>query len=168
LLFAGNNSLLSISPAQYRAWQYQPPLVISSLFKNGQLQSWRGAPIIIETGDYSFAVDVAALDYSDSSRNRYRYRLRGFAEQWLEVDSEHRRIQYTKLPPGQYQLEVQGSNRLGQWSLRHLNIDVIVVPAWYQSWWFKLLLVLLAAVLTYGVILWRTRRLRHQKLKLER
>ena len=38
-----------------------------------------------------------------------------------------------------YTLRVQGTNRAGRWSPYELRLPVVVLPAWYETAWFRLL-----------------------------
>jgi hypothetical protein len=105
---------------------------------------WRQAHLLRLTPSEqrSFSVEFAALDYSGPEHLRYRYRLQGFDAGWIDTGADFRVASYGNLPPGDYVLEVQGSNRTGQWSPQTLNLPVQVLPAWWQTWWARVLGVL--------------------------
>jgi len=167
LLFGGENSLLLIQPDYFKPWTYAPKVVVTHFLKNGVGQSWPGGAVHLGVEDKSFAIDVAALDYSSPSHIQYRYRLVGLDHDWINTGSANRRIQYSNLDPGNYQLEVVGSNRLGEWSPHRLSLGVEVEAAWYQTLWFKILLLGLAAWVIYGIVRLRTRQLELRQVELE-
>ncbi len=111
-----------------------------------------------------FSVEFAALDYSNPEQNRYAWRLAGYDQDWINSDAEHRQATYTNLPPGHYQLLLRGSNRSGLWSDTMLPIEVL--PAWYQSGWFRTLLLLLGIGTVLAVTQIRTAILRNSQRKL--
>lgn len=115
--------------------------------------------------DISF--EFTALNFISPSDNRFRYRLLGLEERWVEVDSSRRRVRYTNLDPGKYQFQVLASNNDGVWSLDAKTIDVIVLPPWWQLWWMKMLFLLAGVGLIYLFIYWRLRSnlLRQKQLK---
>jgi hypothetical protein len=86
----------------------------------------------------SFSLAFAALDYSDPGRVRYAYQLQGFDPDWIDSKADSRVASYSNLDPGDYLLRVRASNRSGAWSPHELAIPVHVLPAWWQSWWFRL------------------------------
>lgn len=96
----------------------------------------------------------------------YRYRINGYQDSWVNVLGEPGntpQILLTRLPPGRYLLEFQNQTALGIWS----DISKVVlesIPAYYETTWFRLLVVLFSILLVIGlsVILYR-RRIRHIK-----
>jgi diguanylate cyclase (GGDEF)-like protein len=73
---------------------------------------------------------------------------------------------YENLPPGTYRLLLRGSNRAGVWS-DPLALPITVVPAWYQMLWFRIAELLLAGVLVFALVQFRTRGLRRRRVQLE-
>ncbi len=141
LLYGGAKGLLMVKPERFRPWTYQPKLAISDLIVDGKQQP---TPVhqrlVLGPEVKSFTVEFTALDYSAPEQNRYAYRLDGYDPDWIETDAVHRTVSYTNLDPGNYNLLIRGSNRLGQWSPGELNLPVQQLATWYQSWWFTLLL----------------------------
>ncbi|MDO9074227.1 MAG: two-component regulator propeller domain-containing protein [Rubrivivax sp.] len=170
LLYGGSVGLLVVEPERFKPWSYLPPVVVSELRIDGE----RVPPGVLAGGltltprQRSFSVEFAALDFGQADLNRYRYRLRGFDAGWVETGADFRVASYGNLPPGNYALQVQGSNRLGAWSPREINFRVTVQPAWWQTWWARTLGLLLAAALVLAVVQLRTGMLRRQQGVLER
>lgn len=170
LLFGGSKGLLVVSADRFDRWSYEPPLVVSSLRIDGQpqpaAQLLRG--LVMTPEHRSFSIEFAALDYSDPGRSRYAYRLDGFDRGWTEVPADLRIASYGNLSPGSYTLQVRGSNRSGLWSPHELSLTVKVLPAWWQTWWFRALCVLLLFAAMWGVVLLRTAFLRARQRVLQR
>ena len=170
LLFGGSVGLLVVEPERFKPWSYLPPVVVSDLRIDGE----RVATGVLAEGltlsptQRRFSVEFAALDYGQADLNRYRYRLQGFDAGWIETGADFRVASYGNLPPGTYALQVQGSNRLGAWSPREINFRVVVLPAWWQTWWARGLGLLLLALLVTAVVQLRTGMLRRQQAVLER
>ena len=68
---------------------------------------------LAETQDLTLSSDIrvitfefAALNYVSPEKNRYRYKLEGFDDDWTEVGSDRRRVTYTNLDPKQYTFRV--------------------------------------------------------------
>ncbi len=169
LLFGGSRGLLVVQPELFRPWTYAPPLVVSGLSINGSAQpTARLMPTLqLLPGEDSFSVEFAALDYSDPQRLRYAYRLQGVDRDWIETDASRRSANYRNLWPGDYHLQVRGSNRSGQWSPQELDVALRIVPAWWQTPWFAAALLLLAALVVAGGMRWRMRYIRQRASQLE-
>jgi ligand-binding sensor domain-containing protein/signal transduction histidine kinase len=156
------------APARNEAGQGQPGPNESGQSHSGQNASnpnESGPALRILPQANQFSVEFAALDYSSPQNNRYAWRLAGYDQDWIESDAEHRQAVYTNLPPGEYQLHLRGSNRIGLWSENVLPIQVL--PAWYQSWWFRVLFCVLLGGAFLALLQGRTAYLRRSKRQLE-
>jgi signal transduction histidine kinase len=161
LLFGGSKGLLVVDPALFRGWAYAPPLVVTELKRGGVAAPYDGtSTIVVEPDQRSFSIEFAALDYTVPERNRYRYRLHGYDDDWITTDAGNRVASYGNLWPGDYSLEVHGSNRNGDFSPHQLNIRVTVLPLFWQTPWFFALAVLALGLMVYAGFRWRTRVLR--------
>ena len=170
LLFGGSKGLLVVEPEKFERWTFAPPLVVSELRIGGlsvPVQALQDG-LRLTPAQRSFSVEFAALDYSDPGQNRYRYQLEGFDEGWINTGADFRVASYSNLDPGRYVLRVRGSNRMGDWSPQELSIPIDILPAWWQTWWARLLAVLLSGGLILGVVQLRTRLLQQQQIALER
>lgn len=90
-----------------------------------------------------FSFDFSALNYRDSDRNQYAYKLKGFDKHWREVGNQNSAI-YTNLDAGTYTFMVKGSNNDGIWSKHPKTISVIQKPPPWQTWWAYALYILIA------------------------
>jgi diguanylate cyclase (GGDEF)-like protein/PAS domain S-box-containing protein len=120
---------------------------------------------------------VGALDFAPAANIQYRYRLDGFDLGWIENGHEQD-IAYTKLPPGDYVLRVQATDRDGVWSSQELSVPVQVLPPWWRH--PRVIAIATALLLALaGFLWWRHRqgvrrerglfeaiRVREQRLKL--
>jgi diguanylate cyclase (GGDEF)-like protein len=125
------------------------------------------APLMITPDANSLAVEFSALDFTSPERNHYAFRLDGFDKNWVDTDSSRRLASYNNLPPGTYTLHIRGSNRDGKWAEKTLNLPIKVLPAWYQTWLFRIALVLAAILLIIQLVHARTAYLVKTKLELE-
>ena len=163
LLYGGTEGLLMVRPELWQAWNYEPPLVLSSLTVNNQEQPIKLNNLSLPANSNSFSVEFSALDYSAPENNKYAYKLEGFDEEWIHTDAANRRASYTNLPPGDYTLKVKGTNRNGQWSQQQITLPVTQIAAWYQTLWFRLLVLTLVIGILYGIYILRINVLKRQK-----
>jgi len=167
-VLGGPDGLFFINPAARREWTYAPPVVLTSIRIDGVSRPpAQLGEISIEPGTKTAAFEFAALDFSAPHRNRYSYRLNGFDPQWTEVDATHRTATFTSLPPGNYSLEVRGSNRDGVWGASTIKVPLRVHPAFYQTTLFKIVAALLLVGLTWPLYRIRLHMLeaRHHELE---
>ena len=95
----------------------------------------------------SFSFQFAALSFRSPGTNRYRYKLEGLERSWQYVGSDHRYATYTTLPAGTYRFRLQGATIRGPWSEPSVTVRILIVPAWWATWWARTLFAL-AALLT--------------------
>ena len=94
-------------------------------------------------------------------RVKFRYRLDGYDRDWHDAGTR-RQAFYTDLPPGKYTFRVLAANSDGVWNDNAANLDFSVVPAYYQTSWFRALCALAFLTLLWAVYQWRLRQVRHQ------
>ncbi|MCE4540229.1 diguanylate cyclase [Pelomonas sp. P7] len=174
LLFCGSRGLLVVEPLAFMPSRYAPPVVVSSLRRNGQpfqpeQEFARG--LKLPAGTRSFAVEFAALDYTDPARLRYMLRLDGWDQEWTFTDASARFATYGGLAPGHYRLEVYATNHHGMWSDRPLWLDIELLPAWWQTRWAQAGGVLAGLTLLWALLRWgvarRTAQLRRREAALQ-
>ena len=168
LLFGGSRGLLVVHPERYRIPDYDAPLVITALQRDGQpLPAPRSRQIELPAEARRLTVEFAALDYSAPERLRYRHRVLGEDPAWRESDAAYRVATLANLAPGDYRLEVQASDRHGRWTASQLALDVRVLPAFWQRPVFHLTLAALLVLAVQQLVRWRTRWLRARRDQLE-
>jgi signal transduction histidine kinase/DNA-binding response OmpR family regulator/ligand-binding sensor domain-containing protein len=99
--------------------------------------------LVLDHQHNNFLLEFAALQLIDPSKNRYRYKLDGYDDDWIETDWQNRRARYTNLNPGTYTFRVMASNHHGIWSDRETTLLVKILPPPWQTWW---------AYMSYGLI----------------
>lgn len=167
LLYGGANGLVMIRPDKFQPWQYQPPVVLSR-FRVDSKETPIPDQLVLSPHNKTFTAEFASLDYSAPNNLKYRYRLKGFDNQWIHSNHEYRVANYTNLDPGKYELQIQGTNRMDQWSPHQINLTVIQLPAWYQTYSFKVFTLLLGLTVLYLVFRFRLRQLSIIQEKLQR
>ena len=169
LLFGSPEGLLVVDPARLAPWTFAPKVVATALKVDGEPLpgASRRRRLELAPGQKSISLDVAALDFTAPERNRYRYRLEGYESEWQEADAAHNSLTYTNLRPGDYRLRVLGSNRAGLMSPRQLELAIAVQPAFYQTWWFRLLAAGLLLAGGYGLYRLRLYQLERRSQALE-
>ncbi|TNE59166.1 MAG: hypothetical protein EP344_09110 [Bacteroidetes bacterium] len=97
--------------------------------------------IRLEHDQNFFTIHFAALNFSQANRNQYFYQLEGIDPVWV-ASGNRAEVSYTQVPPGKYQFRVRARNNSGVASEEDLVMFVVIAPAFYQTWWFRLIVVL--------------------------
>lgn len=114
----------------------------------------------------SFSVAFAALDFNFANITEYAHKLEGFDDDWQFAGTQ-RVIAYTNLPPGDFTLKIRASNTKHQWSPHIAEMRVTIVPAWWQTFWFKLVIIFVFIMLVLAFHRLRIHYLVKQQKRLE-
>lgn len=114
--------------------------------------------VVLKPDQNVLSVDFVALNYRKQDDNQYAYFLEGFDEDWNYVGSQHVAY-YTNLNPGEYVLHMKARDSRGIWNENELKLPIRVLPAYYQTAWFRTLMVLLLACALYAVYRYRINQL---------
>jgi signal transduction histidine kinase len=109
-----------------------------------------------------FSIEFSALSFFNAETNRYRYKLDGLDNDWHEVGSDERIANYTTLPAATYMFEVQGATSRGPWSQPGARLRIEILPAWYQTVWFRCICLTAFLLLLWAVYLLRLNELRRE------
>src|SRR6476661_5544186 len=160
LYFGGPTGLVGFQPSQL-ALPQPPRVLLTGLRRLNRPVALTDTALaqrrLLRIGpqDYVFSLEFTALDLRRAGRYPLLYRLEGFDPDWLAA-GPHREATYTNLDPGSYTFRVRGADApVGS----GVALRLVVEPAWYATWWFRLLV---------GVALvgtgWLAYRLRVQQL----
>jgi len=97
-------------------------------------------------------IEYAALDFARTKQIRYAYRLDGVDSNWVYTREQN--AKYIHLAPGNYTFHVKSTNGQGLWLANEHQLQIIVVPAIWQTWWAKLLYALLGLGLIVFISRW--------------
>lgn len=110
--------------------------------------------------------EFIALNLTDPEKNQYAYKLKGLEKSWNYIGNRHF-ANYTNLSPGKYTFQVKASNNDGIWNTTGASLNIIITPPFWQTWWFKMLMILFIFAIIYTVYKLRIRSIEAQKKKLE-
>lgn len=170
LLFATTRDIASLSVTAFKASQHRlspRAVILSAAVSDKQLPA---DPLLrVPPQPKRLTLAFTALGADDPSRLRFRYRMSGSDEGWQDAGVV-REASYTKLSPGQHRFEVIASEDGQHWSDVAAVQAVMVAAAFYQTWWFRGILVLVGALAWFGILQLRLRQEREKlhRLHLER
>jgi streptogramin lyase len=103
-----------------------------------------------------------APDIYNNKNMRYQYRLTGLDKTWIN-SFEQRQVNYNSLSPGNYVFSVRTSRDGINWKESMNQITLNISPAFWQTWWFKVLLIGLVAGLIYYLFRQRVAAIREKE-----
>jgi len=111
----------------------------------------------------------ACLSYTLSQLNKFRWKLEGADEEWVFSKGNNNYVTYSKLRPGNYTFRVKSCNINGNWDNVGASFVFTILPPWYQTWWFNLVMGFATLSLVWYFIQMRTKRLLDiQKTEIEK
>lgn len=104
--FGGINGLNSFRPEDIRLNLSVPELLITKLTKLSEptqlLIHPDTAEISLQYSEQYFTIEFITLDYAVPLRNRFRYRMEGLNEKWMDLKEGEHSVTFTGLQPGNY------------------------------------------------------------------
>lgn len=165
LWFPTVKGIATIDPQRLVRNRVPPPLHIAELRVDRQIVAG-DAVLAIPPGSRTIEVDYAGLSFVAPAKNRFRYRLRGFSEDWVDV-RERQTAYFTGLNHGRYRFEIVAANNDGVWNSEAASLEFAILPRFYETRWFYAGVVLLAAAVGFAGIRLRERRLRAHAQELK-
>ena len=176
IYFGGPLGITKVNPKDMQYNEYVPPCIITRIKKNffdetfsenfmvsKSKSSLDGQKtIMIDHRVKSFSIDFVALNYHQSVKNEYRYKLEPFDRDWI-YSGGLRFASYNNLGRNTYQFIVQGSNDDGFWSDPE-QLKIKFIPHPLLSYWAFSVYSILAIV---GIFAFMRHRMHKQKSQLE-
>ena len=169
LFFGGTNGFTKINLLDIIPNAIKPQVMISQFFINNKIykedRSSAQSVFVAENElklDYtqnSFGFTFSSDSYLYPEKNRFRYRLKNYDSDFNEVGYEGRTVFYSKIPPGNYILEVCASNNDGVWNDEVMQVFIKISPAP----WFSVPAYILYVILIVLISLWLLKESRRKK-----
>ena len=174
MFFGGIQGFTSFYPEKIKLNQFKPEVVFTQLvLKNqpGILEKpiTNKNKIRLSHDNAFFDIRFVALNYYQAEKNQYKYRLKrpdSKTTEWIDLQNENH-ISFYGIDPGEYTLDVKGSNNDRIWSDRSKSIKITIVPPFWKTPLFRISFILLFIVLIALVVFQRMRNMRKQRDKLK-
>jgi len=95
----------------------------------------------------TISFSLRALEYTQPEQNQFAYKLEGLDKDWVYTAND--KVRYANLQPGAYTFLLKASNNEGIWNETPLEMKIIVLPPYWQTWWFRLLMVAVCVLLVF-------------------
>jgi ligand-binding sensor domain-containing protein/signal transduction histidine kinase len=155
IYFGGMDGYNYFYPNQLIGNSYIPQIVLVSLTQSGEdIARDYGLEeldeITLKWPENYFEFEFSALSFIQPEKNEYAYILEGFDKEWNYVGTRSYG-RYTNLTQGNYKLRLIASNNDGIWNTTGKVINIRVIPAWWQSQWFRISAVLLVTLAVIAI-----------------
>ncbi|KQS26982.1 hybrid sensor histidine kinase/response regulator [Dyadobacter sp. Leaf189] len=178
MYFGGQTGLNIFHPDSIRYNKFIPPIYVTDFqIFNQSVNVGDGSvlsrhitqtrDITVSHEDLMLSFEFSALNYTLPRKNKYAYKLEGFDKDWI-FSNTTRKATYTNLDPGDYLFHVKASNNDGVWNETGTSIRLHIIPPFWQTWWFRILGLLVAAACIYLLYQARVKVIKNQKQVLQR
>jgi signal transduction histidine kinase/ligand-binding sensor domain-containing protein len=135
LWFPTQGGIAVVDPRAVGENPVPPPVVVEEVTTDRRTIPL-GEPIDLQPGERRLEVRYTANTFVRPEGARFRHRLVGYEEDWVESGSR-RFAQYAYIPPGHYTLRILAANSDGVWTPEGLSVAIRVAPYWWQTRWFR-------------------------------
>ncbi|MEO8149542.1 MAG: two-component regulator propeller domain-containing protein [Bacteroidia bacterium] len=167
LYFGSVNGLVSFRPELINNNNSLPPVLLTSFkifekeYSLDTAVSYKKTITLNYNQDF-FSFEFAALSYFLAQRNQYEYMLEGFDKKWINIGNRHF-VSFTNLSPDQYTLKIKAANNDGVWNDNPTVITIIINPPFWMTWWFRITVVTIIALIIYLIVNVRIKRIRKEE-----
>ena len=172
LFFAGVNGFTAVDLENYYSTTLTFPVYIKRLEyikgnKRNTLNDLEWNKIELPPGTSAATIWLSAISFT-SNRPRFSYKIKGFQDEYLPAGDKNK-IELNALSYGEYEIDIRYINEKGEFIKGMVGIDLEILPFWYQTWWFRILVALfILSIIILIVRLIYISRLRKQRALLER
>jgi hypothetical protein len=103
--------------------------------------------------------NLSSVSLKSRGKYHYEYQLSGLENQWNSIPAQNRYIQFSSIPPGNYELKIRVLNESGVVSATVSYSISVEFPFW-QKWWFYVLIGIFTASLVGLFFIVRIRYIR--------
>ncbi|MGE5341934.1 MAG: two-component regulator propeller domain-containing protein [Candidatus Omnitrophota bacterium] len=170
MFFGGINGLNVVDPEKIIQNTLVPPIVITNIETPEKSISNLVASYVKEFTlthkDNYISFEFAALDYNNPLKNRYKYKMKGKDRDWIDSNSGRTKIYYN-LAGEEYTLMILGSNNDGVWSDKPICIKITIIPPFWKTPRFRLMVILLGILGAVGIVFGKIYSIHKTQQKLE-
>lgn len=144
-----------VNPSNIKLNTVVPPVhVVSVSADDKKFKFDDDTKLSFKPGTSTVYFEYTGLSYLFPEQVKFKYKLEGFDEKW-KVAGSQRYTFYTNLEPGEYKFRVIAANNDNLWNREGDELVFYMEPHFWQTWWFKTLLILAIMVL---LVLWIRRK----------
>jgi PAS domain S-box-containing protein len=165
-VYASMNGVVFVDPRRAPTNSLIPPVHIQRFTADGRDLPIEGL-VAVPAGTKRVDIEFSALTFESIPKVKFRYRLEGIDEDWLELSSLDRNVSYANLKPGSYRFTVIGSNAIGVWNKEGAVLDFSLESFFYETRAFMIAVAIAALSLVVMGFRWRTSALKARQAFLQ-
>lgn len=164
--FATSKGAVAVTPTSLNGDPHPPKLVLEKI-QVDEVEVTSRSGLKIPSGYGELAFTYSAPSFSSPERIRFRHQLIGLDADWVEAGTT-RTVSYPRLAPGSYVFRFTAGSADGVWNETPVTVAFEVLPAYWQTNWFRGLALLLFGLIVAGGVRYRyVLKMRRKLRKLE-
>lgn len=170
LFFGNTEGFVSFNPDMLKKMNDVNYLNISQIYVKGEkrediLQDGKGGQtqkLVLNYDETELTINVDIIDFSGLNNVVTTYQLVGMEDK-AHVNGNKREIHFSYIPPGKYTLQVEAKRQGSEEGMRHISLEIIVMPPWWKTWWFYTLSILFVVGIVSFFVVYRFRTIVKQR-----
>ena len=142
LWFTSQSGIAWLDPNELIANKKPPHPRIESLIVDGVRYSAKPSGLSLPPRPRTIEIDFNAPLLRAPEGGQFLYRLKGVDKDWQQAGSR-REAFYSNLGPGDHKFQVRAANESGTWSEAEASLIFHIQPAFYETWWFRAVCILM-------------------------
>lgn len=138
-------------------------VIINSITISGKEYFDLNTGLIGQTPNNDVVFNVSFPDYLSQGIISYKYKIEGLNDMWRVSNSS--KIILNSLPPGKYVFKIFGLGYNGKQSLTFTAVPFEIKPIFWQTWWFRALLIIIIFSVLTAIITWHFQKKRNKKIE---
>lgn len=172
LFFGGVSGFNAFIPERVEDNKHIPSVVLTAFKKFDRIQKLETSipeikEIQLSYKENVFSFEFSSLDYTRPEKNQYAYMMEGFDNDWIYCGSR-RYASYTNLDGGTYTFRVKGTNNDGVWNEKGTAVKLVITPAFWNTWLFRVSFFLLIGWALFSYYRTRLKSVERQNEILEK
>lgn len=180
MMFGGINGITIFRPELLMDNPYTPPVVITDLKlfnksihpndETGILDKEISITpsITLKASQSAFSLEFVVSNYISGQHNTFAYTLEGYDKEWYYV-TDQRTVSYSNLPHGTYIFKVKAANSDGKWNETPTELEIVIQPVWYKTWWaISLFIIAIAGLIIFIFRYFWMQKSMEAEIKMER
>lgn len=148
-----NSNVVMFNPKDLKKDVNAPKVYITKMESSSDNINWTEFNVekLLNNTSNNVRVNYVGISYSSSKETKYKYRLMGFSDKWMNV-TKNRNVTFTNLNPGNYTFELKAKKSNGNWTVNAIKNSFEVKAAFWQTFWFQTICILLVIGFLYQII----------------
>jgi hypothetical protein len=152
-----NDGISIFEPDYLKNNSYSPPVYINQVLVNDSSVLATRLTSLAHDQNY-LTIHYTGLCFKDAGNVEYKYKMEGIDSGWTYT--RYTSVKYQTLPPGDYRFIVYARNNDGYWGTTPGLLMFNISPAWWQTWWFRLIAGSILAAMIIAVFKIRLMKIR--------